>query len=177
MEGSTATAMDTLSRREEDTLLKATKARALKDCDDLVKNFAACATSRTVSVVWACRAQHKELQACMYKQYVPTLGNLPVLTSYTIVQVLRTWRDSVPNTCGYDGSPQNHNRLCPRPMPMSSTLATRISFEQFNHQHLPTGQIRRSSSDVKRQESYKRNNYSPRRGICRQYPVQAYRGL
>ncbi|KAB5590827.1 hypothetical protein CTheo_5727 [Ceratobasidium theobromae] len=29
--------MDTLSRREEDTLLKATKAKALKDCDELVK--------------------------------------------------------------------------------------------------------------------------------------------
>lgn len=30
--------MDTLSRREEDTLLKSTKAQALKDCDDLVKS-------------------------------------------------------------------------------------------------------------------------------------------
>jgi hypothetical protein len=30
--------MDTLSRREEDTLLKTTKAQALKDCDDLVKS-------------------------------------------------------------------------------------------------------------------------------------------
>ncbi|KAF8605784.1 hypothetical protein BDV93DRAFT_438285 [Ceratobasidium sp. AG-I] len=59
--------MDTLSRREEDTLLKSTKAQALKDCDALVKDFAACATGRTVSVAWSCRTQHKELQACMYK--------------------------------------------------------------------------------------------------------------
>jgi hypothetical protein len=29
--------MDALSRREEDTLLKTTKAQALKDCDELVK--------------------------------------------------------------------------------------------------------------------------------------------
>ncbi len=29
--------MNALSRREEDTLLKATKARALKECDALVK--------------------------------------------------------------------------------------------------------------------------------------------
>ncbi|KAG8704835.1 hypothetical protein FRC09_003303 [Ceratobasidium sp. 395] len=63
--------MDTLSRREEDTLLKATKTQALKDCDELVKNFAACATGRTVSVAWACRTQHKELQACMYKHTCP----------------------------------------------------------------------------------------------------------
>ncbi|QRV73914.1 cytochrome C oxidase biogenesis Cmc1-like protein [Ceratobasidium sp. AG-Ba] len=57
--------MDTLSRREEDTLLKATKAQALKDCDELVKSFAECATGRTVSVAWACRTQHKQLQACI----------------------------------------------------------------------------------------------------------------
>ncbi|KAJ1306600.1 hypothetical protein OPQ81_007599 [Rhizoctonia solani] len=63
--------MDTLSRREEDTLLKATKTQALKDCDDLVKLFAACATGRTVSVVWACRSQHKNLQACMYQYTRP----------------------------------------------------------------------------------------------------------
>jgi hypothetical protein len=29
--------LQTLSRREEETLLKATKERALKECDDLVK--------------------------------------------------------------------------------------------------------------------------------------------
>lgn len=29
--------MDTVSRREEDNLLKSTKARALKECDDVVR--------------------------------------------------------------------------------------------------------------------------------------------
>ncbi|CAE6458612.1 unnamed protein product [Rhizoctonia solani] len=63
--------MDTLSRREEDTLLKTTKAQALKDCDDLVKLFASCATGRTISVAWACRKQHKDLQTCMYRYTSP----------------------------------------------------------------------------------------------------------
>lgn len=31
--------MNALSRREEDTLLKATKARALKECDPVVKGI------------------------------------------------------------------------------------------------------------------------------------------
>ncbi|KAF8581060.1 hypothetical protein K439DRAFT_1355155 [Ramaria rubella] len=57
--------MDTLSRREEEALLKSTKARALKECDHVVKEFAECATGRTISVSWACREQHKEVQKCM----------------------------------------------------------------------------------------------------------------
>jgi len=60
--------MNALSRREEDTLLKATKARALKECDAFVKAFADCATGRTISVAWACREQLKSLQDCM-RQY------------------------------------------------------------------------------------------------------------
>jgi COX assembly protein 1 len=78
--------MNTLSRREEDTLLKATKARALKDCDSVVKGtqfpdfsckrmtankemgiveFADCASGRTISVAWACQQHHKRVQECM----------------------------------------------------------------------------------------------------------------
>ncbi|KAL4069567.1 hypothetical protein J3A83DRAFT_4093771 [Scleroderma citrinum] len=57
--------MNALSRREEETLLKATKARALKECDSVVREFAECATGRTVSVVWACRDKYKSLQECM----------------------------------------------------------------------------------------------------------------
>ncbi|KAH7909113.1 hypothetical protein BJ138DRAFT_1011466 [Hygrophoropsis aurantiaca] len=57
--------MNALSRREEDTLLKATKARALRECDSVVKDFAECATGRTISVAWACRHRYKELQECM----------------------------------------------------------------------------------------------------------------
>ncbi|KAG2752298.1 hypothetical protein P692DRAFT_20724051 [Suillus brevipes Sb2] len=57
--------MNALSRREEDTLLKTTKARALAECDPIVKEFANCATGRTVSVAWACRDKYKALQECM----------------------------------------------------------------------------------------------------------------
>ncbi|EDR15036.1 uncharacterized protein LACBIDRAFT_300774 [Laccaria bicolor S238N-H82] len=57
--------MNALSRREEETLLKATKARALRECDPVVKDFAACASGRTVSVAWACRDKLKSVQECM----------------------------------------------------------------------------------------------------------------
>jgi COX assembly protein 1 len=39
--------MRTLSRREEETLLKATKERALKECDDYVKGARALNKRRT----------------------------------------------------------------------------------------------------------------------------------
>ncbi|KAH0838408.1 hypothetical protein J3R83DRAFT_6715, partial [Lanmaoa asiatica] len=57
--------MNALSRREEDTLLKTTKARALRECDPVVKEFAQCAHGRTLSVAWACRDKYKSLQECM----------------------------------------------------------------------------------------------------------------
>lgn len=63
--------MNALSRREEETLLKTTKARALKECDQVVRDFAECATGRTVSVVWACRDQYKSLQECMLQYTGP----------------------------------------------------------------------------------------------------------
>ncbi|KAH9985418.1 hypothetical protein BJV74DRAFT_775818 [Russula compacta] len=59
--------MSTLSRREEETLFKATKASALKECDPLVKAFAECAAGRTVSVAWACRENFKAIQECIYQ--------------------------------------------------------------------------------------------------------------
>ncbi|KAF9056281.1 hypothetical protein BJ165DRAFT_1432349 [Panaeolus papilionaceus] len=62
--------MNSLSRREEDTLLKATKAHAMKECDGVVKEFAACASGRTISVAWSCRDQLKVVQDCMVRLYV-----------------------------------------------------------------------------------------------------------
>ena len=76
--------MSTLSRREEDTLFKTTKAHALKECDSLVKGtffrnmslsvsvtlfvaFAECAAGRTVSVTWACREKFNAVQGCIYQ--------------------------------------------------------------------------------------------------------------
>ncbi|RDB29472.1 hypothetical protein Hypma_015402 [Hypsizygus marmoreus] len=63
--------MNALSRREEDTLLKATKARALQECDPVVKEFAACASGRTLSVAWACRDSLKRVQSCMVQYTGP----------------------------------------------------------------------------------------------------------
>jgi len=68
--------MNALSRREEDTLMKTTKARALKECDPIVKEFAECATGRTISVAWACRDKYKAVQDCMV-QYT---GSTPMNT-------------------------------------------------------------------------------------------------
>jgi len=48
--------------------MKVTKSKALKECDPVVREFANCATGRTVSVVWACRKQHKAMQECI-RQY------------------------------------------------------------------------------------------------------------
>ncbi|KAJ7597163.1 hypothetical protein C8J56DRAFT_919371 [Mycena floridula] len=63
--------MNALSRREEDALLKTTKARALKECDPLVKAFADCATGRTVTVAWACKGKFKLVEECMIQYTGP----------------------------------------------------------------------------------------------------------
>jgi len=57
--------MNSLSRREEETLLKTTKSYALQKCDDIVRAFATCASGRTISVAWACREKLQEVQGCM----------------------------------------------------------------------------------------------------------------
>jgi len=63
--------MDTLSRREEETLLKTTKAQALKACDPLVKEFAECANGRTISVAWACRKKWRAVEGCIHQYTGP----------------------------------------------------------------------------------------------------------
>ncbi|KAK0547996.1 hypothetical protein OC846_001680 [Tilletia horrida] len=54
-----------LSNREADELNKKVKAEALIKCDPIVREFAACASGRTISVAWACRDLHKKLQECL----------------------------------------------------------------------------------------------------------------
>ncbi|TEB39257.1 hypothetical protein FA13DRAFT_460431 [Coprinellus micaceus] len=66
-----AAGMNALSRREEDTLAKVTKARALRECDPVVKAFAKCAEGRTVSVAWACKEPLKVVQECMMQYTAP----------------------------------------------------------------------------------------------------------
>ncbi|EPT04190.1 hypothetical protein FOMPIDRAFT_1113729 [Fomitopsis schrenkii] len=59
--------MNALSRREEETLSKTAKAKALRECDPVVKEFANCATGRTFSVAWECRDKYKAVQDCMFQ--------------------------------------------------------------------------------------------------------------
>jgi COX assembly protein 1 len=47
--------MNALSRREEDTLLKTTKARALTECDSIVKGMSACSTYEAVRILMSVR--------------------------------------------------------------------------------------------------------------------------
>ncbi|KAE9410973.1 hypothetical protein BT96DRAFT_244495 [Gymnopus androsaceus JB14] len=63
--------MNTLSRREEESLLKEVKAQALKECDPLVKDFANCMSGRFISVAWACKSKLRLMEACMVKYTSP----------------------------------------------------------------------------------------------------------
>ncbi|KAK9897448.1 hypothetical protein P389DRAFT_195061 [Cystobasidium minutum MCA 4210] len=60
--------MNALSRREEETILKDLKKQALKTCDDVVRDFAACSQGRTISVVWTCGKHWRAMQGCMREQ-------------------------------------------------------------------------------------------------------------
>ncbi|KAH9619473.1 hypothetical protein KSS87_015869 [Heliosperma pusillum] len=51
------------------------KAKALKECDVLTAKYAECASGRTLSVVWKCREQAKELNNCLHQlSYVSVVG-------------------------------------------------------------------------------------------------------
>ncbi|KAG0598240.1 hypothetical protein M758_12G056700 [Ceratodon purpureus] len=52
---------------EEEGRRSKMKAQALKECDPIVAKFAECAKGRTFSVIWACRAQSKETNACLHQ--------------------------------------------------------------------------------------------------------------
>ena len=115
--------MNTLSRREEETLLKKTKESALRECDPIVKGertpfppsyssdtlglpeFAQCAEGRTFSVAWECRGKFKAVQDCMHQLSVAcTCCRMEsvMLTSLSFsAQGLRQWQLFAPNTCGY----------------------------------------------------------------------------
>ncbi|KAF9306206.1 hypothetical protein BGZ74_007146 [Mortierella antarctica] len=57
--------MHILTRAEEEVLFKEMKANALKKCDPIVKEFVECTHGKTVSVLWACRVQHKAMNNCL----------------------------------------------------------------------------------------------------------------
>ncbi|TIA92106.1 hypothetical protein E3P99_00709 [Wallemia hederae] len=59
--------MKILSRREEEDVVKQHKQLGLQHCSDLFQAFAECTANRTISVMWACRKHHKELNSCLSK--------------------------------------------------------------------------------------------------------------
>ncbi|KAL3844864.1 hypothetical protein ACJIZ3_002267 [Penstemon smallii] len=48
-------------------LLLKMKQKALKECDRYTSRYAECAVGRTISVVWKCRKQAKELNECLHQ--------------------------------------------------------------------------------------------------------------
>lgn len=57
-----------LKKKVEEALRSKMKAKALQECDPVAAKYAECATGRTFSVVWKCRAQFKVLNECL-RQY------------------------------------------------------------------------------------------------------------
>ena len=43
------------------------KQKALKQCEEYASKYAQCASGRTLSVVWQCRKQAKELNECLHQ--------------------------------------------------------------------------------------------------------------
>lgn len=43
------------------------KQKALKQCEEYASKYAQCAYGRTLSVVWQCRKQAKELNECLHQ--------------------------------------------------------------------------------------------------------------
>ncbi|GAA5892922.1 uncharacterized protein JCM6883_007514 [Sporobolomyces salmoneus] len=54
-----------LSRKEEEKIIAECKSQAIKQCDEVVREFTDCAAGRTISVSWACRGPFKAMQNCM----------------------------------------------------------------------------------------------------------------
>ncbi|XP_015880562.1 uncharacterized protein LOC107416569 [Ziziphus jujuba] len=56
-----------VKKKVEEALRSKMKQKALKECDHYASKYAECATGRTLSVVWKCRTQAKELNHCLHQ--------------------------------------------------------------------------------------------------------------
>ncbi|XP_059281869.1 uncharacterized protein LOC132035595 [Lycium ferocissimum] len=56
-----------VKKKVEEALRSKMKQKALKECDRYTTKYAACASGRTISVVWQCRKQAKELNECLHQ--------------------------------------------------------------------------------------------------------------
>ncbi|CAK9150706.1 unnamed protein product [Ilex paraguariensis] len=56
-----------VKKKVEEALRSKMKEKALKACDQYTAKYAECAVGRTLSVVWQCRKQAKELNECLHQ--------------------------------------------------------------------------------------------------------------
>ncbi|XP_021888022.1 uncharacterized protein DDB_G0275933 [Carica papaya] len=56
-----------VKKKVEEALRSKMKQKALKECDHYTSKYAQCAAGRTISVVWQCRKQAKELNDCLHQ--------------------------------------------------------------------------------------------------------------
>ncbi|CAL5185766.1 unnamed protein product [Lathyrus oleraceus] len=56
-----------VKKKVEEALRSKMKNKALKECGEYTKKYAECALGRTLSVVWQCRQQAKELNNCLHQ--------------------------------------------------------------------------------------------------------------
>ncbi|KAI8031235.1 hypothetical protein LOK49_LG01G03540 [Camellia lanceoleosa] len=56
-----------VKKKVEEALRSKMKQKALKQCDQYTSKYAECAAGRTLSVVWQCRKQAKELNKCLHQ--------------------------------------------------------------------------------------------------------------
>ncbi|XP_074376186.1 uncharacterized protein LOC141717867 [Apium graveolens] len=56
-----------VKKKVEEALRSKMKVKALKECDQLAAKYAECATGKTISVIWQCRKQAKELNECLHQ--------------------------------------------------------------------------------------------------------------
>ncbi|XP_057962287.1 uncharacterized protein LOC131153842 isoform X3 [Malania oleifera] len=55
-----------VKKKVEEALRSKMKQKALKECDQFTAKYAECAAGRTLSVVWRCRKQAKQLNDCLH---------------------------------------------------------------------------------------------------------------
>ncbi|PIA63569.1 hypothetical protein AQUCO_00201127v1 [Aquilegia coerulea] len=55
-----------VKKKVEEALRSKMKQKALKECEYYTSRYAECASGRTLSVVWQCRKQAKELNLCLH---------------------------------------------------------------------------------------------------------------
>ncbi|KAL6324667.1 hypothetical protein AAG906_013480 [Vitis piasezkii] len=56
-----------MKKKVEEALRSKMKQKALKECHQYASKYAQCAAGKTISVVWHCRKQAKELNECLHQ--------------------------------------------------------------------------------------------------------------